>query len=271
MRAVQNETIVSCLRLVLTPIMRFCVRRQIKVQSIVESVKVVLLDVAAEEIEHRNEEVNVSRLSALTGLHRRDVQRIYREGVTKDYSFHLINRVIGQWQQDPRFLTKSRKARVLSVDGPDSDFRQLMNSVATDLKPGTVLFELERIGAVERVKNGIKLTAKTYEPKNNPEDSFDLLADDTEDILRAVEENVFEYDDEPHLHAKTVYDNITVEALPKIHDWLLKEGASFHRKARNFLSKYDIDIHPNLAKDGGTRVAIGTFSRVTYPEEEGSN
>jgi hypothetical protein len=123
-----------------------------------------------------------------------------------------------------------------------------MNSVATDLKPGTVLFKRERIGAVER-----------------PEGSLGILADVTEDLLRSVEENVFDFENAPHLHAKTVYDNIGVEdldELERIRDWVIRLGAEFHRRARAYLSAFDLDINARETKLKKMRVAVGTFARI---------
>lgn len=248
--------------------MRFAIRRQLRVQELIESLKLAVVDIAVEELHRLGEEPNVSRISALTGLHRRDVVRIFRDGETKEYSVNLVNQVIGQWQADPRFQTQSRQPRVLSVEGPDADFRQLMKTVHTDLKPGTVLFELERMGAVKRVKNGVKLIVKTYEPKHDPRDVFEIVADDTNDLITAVDENTFLYEEAPHLHAKTVYDNISPEDLPKIKQWLLRQGADFHRKARTFLAQFDLDINPASGKRGGARVAVGTFTRLSSDEKD---
>ena len=254
----------------MAPIARFCVRRSLRVQEVIEQVKVAFLEAAAAEIRRTGEAPNVSRLSATTGLHRRDVVRIFREGQTKEYSFNLVNRVIGQWQRDPRFISKSRRPRVLTYEGSESEFYELMQSVATDLKAGTVLFELERIGAVERTERGLKLVHKAYEPKTSPEESFGILGDDTEDLICAVEENVFLDQSRPNLHAKTVYDNIGVnspEELEKIRDWIIRLGADFHKKARSYLSRYDLDINPRECSMRKIRIAVGTFGRVALEEE----
>jgi hypothetical protein len=259
------EALIASIRLIVKPIARFCIRRQLKVQDAIEQVKVAFIEAAEREIQRLGEDPNVSRLSAMTGMHRRDVVRLFRQKAPKEYSFNLVTRVIGQWQRDPRFLTKSRKPKVLTFEGPESEFRELMNSVATDLKPGTVLFELERIGAIERTPEGLKLVHKTYEPRGSIEESFGILADDTEDLLRSVEENVFEFENAPHLHAKTVYDNIGVDDLDElemIRDWVIRLGAEFHRRARSYLAKYDLDINPRDTKFKKMRVAVGTFARI---------
>ncbi|RMD86346.1 MAG: hypothetical protein D6808_03595, partial [Candidatus Dadabacteria bacterium] len=176
----------------------------------------------------------------------------------------LASRVIGQWQQNKRFLTKSRRPKVLSIDGDDSEFNKLVRSISQDVHPGTVLFELERIGAVERTKNGVKLVARAYVPKHNPKEGFRLLSEDVSDLMLTIEENIFLRDDNPNLHAKTEYDNISEEDVPKIRNWILKEGAILHQKARNFISKFDRDLNPKKKKTKGRRmrVVLGSYSRI---------
>ena len=95
----------------------------------------------------------------------------------------------------------------------------------------------------------------------------ELLSSDMDDLINAVDENVFSRSSQPNHHVKTQYDNIVLEALPAIREWFLKKGALFHEEARKFLSKFDRDVHPELSKkEGGARVALGSFSLVKKPK-----
>ena len=258
-----GKTYVHCLKAMLRPVVRFCVKRSLGIQSVIECVKAVFIEVAAEEMSSSDERVNVSRLSVMTGLHRRDVMRIYKEGDTLDTVSSFAGRVIGQWEQDAQFLTRNRKPRVLTIDGERSEFRDLVRKVSSDVNAGTVLFELERIGAVERIAKGIRLKQHAHTVRHDPEESFSLLGRDIDDLVQAVSENVFENAELRNLHARTEYDNVREEALPEIRRWFLKEGAAFHLKARNYLSAFDLDINPEPNKKGGGKIVIGTFGRTS--------
>lgn len=255
----QQQILLHCLRRMLKPAIRFCLRRSLHVQDVIESVKVTFIEAACDELSMRGQQVNVSRLAAMTGMHRRDVMRIHREESVKEEPQGLVSRVIGQWQQDPRFNTKYGKPRVLSFEGEGNDFQRLVGLVSHDLHPGTVLFELERIGAVRRSRAGLRLVARAYVPKGNAKEGYDMLASDAADLMSAVEQNLFEESNVPNLHAKTEYDNISTDAIPQIREWLLREGSALHQRARNFLAAYDRDINP-AARSGGARVVLGTFS-----------
>ena len=189
--------------------------------------------------------------------------RIHQREETKDTPQGLISRILGHWQQDPHFTTKNGKPRVLSLEGDDSEFKQLVRSITHDVTPGTVLFELERIEAVEHTRNGLKLTSRIYVPKGNLREGFSMLARDSVDLMEAIEYNLFEDPKTPNLHLNTEFDRISDKALPKIREWLIREGSALHQRARNFLSKYDADLNVELEPSTcNTRVKLGSFSVV---------
>ena len=82
------------LRQMLRPLIRFCLKRSVGLQDWVEATKIVYLEVAVEEMTKAGQKVNMSRLSTYTGVHRRDVVRIHKEGETKEDSKRFASRVI---------------------------------------------------------------------------------------------------------------------------------------------------------------------------------
>lgn len=264
-----QKIVIEALRTMLRPLMRFCVRYSVQIQDVIESVKVVLIEVAREDMEKRQEEPNVSRLAAMTGMHRREVTRIFREDVSEEEPQGLIIRVIGQWMQDKRFRGKSGRPRPLRFDGQDCDFRELVRSVSQDMNPGTILLELERLGAVKRRRGYVTLTTRAYVPRGDLKAGLKMLAGDVDDLVTTVEGNIFAPRDIPNLHAKTEYDNIAAAALPAIREWLYKEGSAFHQKARNYLARFDRDVSPEAPPGpAGSRVVLGSFGFALAAEEK---
>lgn len=264
-QAGQIQTILlKSLEIMLEPIVFFCLKYSIAIQELTETLKLTLLKAAQRTLQQQGQKVNVSRLSVLTGLHRRDVIRLSQEESARprQQPVNLIGRIIGQWEQDRRFLTKAGKPRILSHDGADSEFARLVQLVSSDLHPGTILFQLERLSLVKRVRNGLQLLQSKFDVRGDFERGYQIMAADVNTLISAVSDNLDHPDQIPHLHARTEYDNIFVEDLPLIRRWLLKEGAAFHQRARSYLSKLDKDINPHIRKVGGAKVAVGTFSLV---------
>ena len=231
-----------------------------------EAAKATFLEIATEEIESQGDKVNVSRLAVMTGLQRRDVMRLSDEGVSKPMLGSIAGRVITQWEQNKRFQTKRGRPRVLTVEGEHNEFKELVRSVSQDLNAGTILFELERIGAVSRTPRGAQLARGSTLLRDNLEEGYLLVSHDMEDLMGAVQENLEGDLSIPHLHARTEYDAIYVDDLPEIREWLIREGSAFQNKVRQYLAGFDEDINPVPGKVAGARVVLGTFSRVVAPQ-----
>jgi len=239
----------------------------VKIQDLEEAIKQVYLDLAATSLEAENESVNVSKLSVMTGIHRRDVDRLFKRTDETRYGSDLLTRVIGQWQGDRRFSSKGRP-RSLNVEGKDSEFVDLVNSVSKNLNPYTILAELERSGVVERIGSKIKLISRSLQISGDEIEAFSLVAKDSEDLILAVEANVKESNSLKNLHIHTEYDNISEESLATIRHWFLERGKIFHQEARDFLSSHDLDLNPDLkGEKGGYRAAICAFSFTEKPSQ----
>lgn len=258
----------ECIQQMLKPVIRFALKRAVGLQEFIESAKQVYVEVAADQIKKSGQKINLSRLSTLSGVHRRDVTRIFREGEVKEESTRFASRVIGQWRRDKRFLDSSGKPRVLSYRTEDSEFTRLVNHVSKDLHARSILFALEQVGAVKITPNGVKLTARTYEPKKNVREAFRMLARDADELIGAVVDNAMHDGPEPpNFHSYTFFDNISAEDLDKIKSWLYKHCAASHSRVERYLSKFDLDVTPSAKKKGGMRVAMGSFTRIGNPEE----
>lgn len=255
------STLITVLTTLLRPAARFCLRHGLHIQDLLEAAKAVFLEVCAEELRAKGEKANTSRLSAATGIHRRDVMRITERGELKEQPQGLISRVLGQWQHDRRFTTSAGKPRQLSLSDDNNEFRKLILAVSQDLNPGTLLFELERLGAVERRGNRLILKAQAYVPRNDWKEGYRMLARDSSYLSNAVEQNVHEQAEEPNLHATTELDNIRLDEVPRIRQWLLEEGSKFHNRVRAYLSRFDLDLNPRGRNaQGGAKVVFSCFS-----------
>ncbi len=149
-----SEQKLECLRLLLRPIIRFCLRHSLSIQQITELTKASYVELAAEEMRAEGENPNVSRLRVITGLHRRDIVRLLEEGSSLEEGHSLILRVIGQWENSASSKSKSGEPKELSFE----QFKNLVSSINTDVNPAAVLFELERNKIAARSPKGIRLT-----------------------------------------------------------------------------------------------------------------
>ena len=264
----REEILRECLEISVRPLVRFCLRRSLGLHHLVEALKAVFVQCATDEIKRNGGKITLRRISVMTGVHRRDVTRLGKNDQKKTDTSNFPVRIITRWRQDQRFLSTSGKPRVLSYKGADSEFTKLVRSESSEIKPGTVLFDLERVGAVQRTAMGLKLIARAYISKGDWIEGFHMLARDTQDLMDAIVDNLeVEEEKRYNFHAHTVFDNISISELPKIQNWFLRSCSAFHRRAEKYLSRYDLDINPDKTKKGGARFAYGSFTRSKSPEK----
>ena len=194
------------------------------------------------------------------------MNRVQAAGDAPAHVANTFSKILGQWAHDPKF-SKRKKALPLTHEGMGSEFAKLVQSVSKDLNPYTVRFELERIGAIREEKGKLILAEQAFETNQDPEQALDLLAQDIDDLVQSVEENIFAREIVPNLHISTRYDNICQDAAPKVREWLLAKGAQIHAETREFLASLDKDTNPALReKSGGVRVVLGSFTRLILPK-----
>ena len=249
------------LQLLLRPALRYCIRNSLGIKELLDAAKNSLVSLAAEEIETGGYKVTASRIMVMTGMHRRDVKSILKDGIEKDTTPHYLQRILSQWEQDERFLSKKGTPKVLTFKSKDSEFTALVHQVRKDLGPNAVLLELERIGAVERSKQGLRMLQSVRYTTTSPEQGMELLTRDVDTLCRAVEENLFDMPDRDirNLHLRTSYNNIYEEDIPAIRKWILKQGQDFHKKARQYLANFDQDLLYKPDKKAGKKVVITSF------------
>ena len=224
--------------------------------------KQTLVEVAAEELADTGQEVSLSRLNVMTGIHRAEAARIFNAREVRVREDHVVFKVISRWLGNKSYCNTHGHPRILQCEGAESEFCELVRAVSTDLNPYTVLFEMERIGSVEKTPRGLKLLTPLYTPRDLGE-GFSMLGEDTEDLISAVSQNITLAPKIPNLHIKTEYTNVPSAHRDTIREWFLKEGSAFHRRARSFLSKYDRDTNKKLLPGrDAIRVAVCAFSFV---------
>jgi hypothetical protein len=255
-----SKIVLNALAKLISPLVRICLRHSLKYQDFIEVLKRTFVEIAEEELKRQAIDANISKISAITGIQRREVSLIYNSKELKVEPSSVLTRVISQWRNDPRFSLASGKPRVLAIGSKQSEFSDLVQSVSKDLNPYTILFELKRLSYVEKTEKGLKLIARFHSTVKNPEESLKGLSRDMRDLLEAVEENIFSGEGIRNLHLRTEYDGIPDENIEEIKKWLLSEGTLFHEKVSAYLSQFDQDFNPSVNKSNRNRVVLGSFS-----------
>ncbi len=147
--------LVRALRQALRPLLRVMLARGITLPYLTELIKSLLVEVAAQEFRIDGKPVTDSRVSLLTGVHRKDVNRL--RGIDTDTGkvppvISLGSQLVAQWLGNPQFLDAEGQPlplpRNISEGGPQS-FEALVAGINSDIRSRVVLDEWLRLGVVQ--------------------------------------------------------------------------------------------------------------------------
>jgi hypothetical protein len=249
----------NALPLLCRAVAAFAIHHGLKLNDIIDGVKKALIEAAEKELQRTHTQSSISRVSVMTGIHRPDVAKISKQD--RETREDFLSKIIWRWQTEEAYCTKTGVPRVLSAEGAESEFANLVRSVSTALNPYTILFELERSNHIQRTARGLKLTQSIFQPDGDSEKALEYLSLDLQDLLLAVNENIFEAQQGyRNHHITTEYDAVPLKHTPIIRNFFLDEGRKLHKRLRGFLQ--ELDEGERLSDTEYTRVVFGSFGRI---------
>ncbi|MEY4700615.1 MAG: hypothetical protein RL326_802 [Pseudomonadota bacterium] len=274
-------TPISLIRAIIRPLVSWCVRHGVRSAQVEELIREAFVRAAEDEIRNAQGAFSVSKVSVMTGLHRTEVSRLLSGETSNKGPHDILNRVIGLWSTAKSYRNPDKTIKKLTHEGLGSEFAALVAQVSKEVTHYPILFELERIGAIEYHDNLVQLVTQEYTPQEDVAYGLELLSADMTDLTAAIEANLVKKHPEQSLHLRTSFDNIDPRDLPGIRSWVLQRGAEFQTLVRDYLSKFDRDTSGDSAKtegsEGRARVTVTAFSyaepietaKVIMPKKRG--
>lgn len=212
----------------------------------------------------------ISRVSILSGLSRKEVQRLLDEESQSPKTdagerYNRAARVIAGWVRDKEFTSMSGDPLELSVTGDGISFSLLVKRYSGDVPARAVLDELLRVGAVERLEDDrIRLVSRAYIPRTSDLDKLDILGTDVADLITTIDHNMRSGAADPRFQRKVMYDNLPEESIPQFRALSVERAQALLEKMDEWLSQHDRDVNSSVKGTGRVRAGIGIY----YFEEE---
>lgn len=153
--ATPSPAFVLALRRVLRPLVRLMLARGVTLPYLTELLKALMVEVADKEFRIGAKAPTDSRVSLVTGVHRKDVSRLRQ---AMDSSAEIVPSVVSLgaqlvavWLGSPRYLDEEGRPRPLPrfvSEGGELSFEGLVASVNSDIRSRVVLDEWLRLGVV---------------------------------------------------------------------------------------------------------------------------
>jgi hypothetical protein len=256
----------AALATLLRPLFRLLLRHQVSFGAFEELAKRVYVEVALNDFGIPGKKPSISRASILSGLTRKEVQRLLAStsdlpsGETLDSErYNRAARVLTGWIRDSEYLDAKGQPKALSADGDDG-FAGLVRRHSGDMPARAVLDELERVGAVRRRDDGlIELLARAYVPRSSPADKLAILGSDVADLIETIGHNLENVEADPRFQRKVMYVSIPASALPAFRKRSAADAQAMLEKFDRWLAAHDVANPPSHPDAPRARVGVGIY------------
>lgn len=264
-----NVLVVATTR-ILRPLIRVLLRNGISFHTFAELSKRVYVEIASNDLGIPGRKPSGSRVAILTGLTRKEIQRLSSIGPEDDSEgaerYNRAARVVAGWVRDREFVDPTGEPLALAGDGGTPSFVELVRRHGGDVPARAVLDELLRVGAVERdpASGNIRLLARAYIPRTSDLEKVEILGADVSDLIATIDHNMGEGASDPRFQRKVMYDNLPLEAIPDFRKLSAERAQELLELLDRWLSEQDRDVNPARQGSGRMRAGIGIY----YFEED---
>lgn len=219
-----DSALVGALRRVLVPLARLMLSQGMTLPLAIELLKRAFVDTAQRSFRLDDKPMTDSRISLISGVHRKDVKRL-RDLPEADAALpskvSLGAQLVGRWvTQKPWVDSKGvpKPLARLSSAGKKLSFESLVASVSRDIRPRSVLDEWLRLNVVSiNDADEVVLNTAAFVPREGAEEKLHYLGLNLGD------------------HAETACDNVIGGTLPRFersvhHDGLTAEQVAHLQK-----------------------------------------
>jgi len=211
-----ESTYIKAVSRLLRPLAKSFIARGLTLPIVLNLLKHAMVQVV-EEMPMQEKRQTDSRISLITGVHRKDVRTIRESGSIKLGVSTLNARTIAEWTANPKFLHPDGTPAVLAKTGSGS-FEDLVASVSKDIRPRTLLDEWLSRGIVSIVEgNKIALSIQDYSPSHSEEEMLHFFGENLADHIETSTHNMEHPSD--RLFERAAYsDRLSARSIEKLED-----------------------------------------------------
>lgn len=258
-----SEALILAAIAVVRPLVRRMLVRGVTFGQLERRLRELFVDVAVEITAGEGKQTD-SRLSALTGLNRKEIRRLRGRGrdpvAPASFTRSLSASLISLWMDDPKATNSTGRPIAIPYDAPKGPcFTRLAARATSDMGPRALLQVLIDGGAAELRKGDmVALKRAAYVPERGRPEALSMLADDPPELIETMLHNVLG-EGEPWLQQKLAYDNLGAEGLAWLRRRLRRDADRFLKTANRTLARHDRDRNPRAPGGERTYAAIGVY------------
>ena len=241
------------------PLVRALIAKGVTAPALYRLLKQLYVEVAEQDFALKGDRPTDSRISMLTGVHRRDVKTYRDPDLTQERAAKEkvtnIATLLGRWLATPSLLDPNGRPLPLPRTGPNG-FEALAREISQDIRPRTMLDEMLRQGLIRQEDDLLHLEADAFLGPADIEQKVFFFAENVGDHLSAAVDNLLE--EKPKFLERAVFYNrlspASVDAIEaKARDL---GGAVLVDLNKDALARQTADLDSD---DGTERFRFGVF------------
>ena len=273
--AQEQRLLLAAVDALLAPLAQLCLAKGLTIQSVEERLRLAFVQSAIGAHGHLPAQRLNSRISASTGLTRREVARLQARVMDQDAPRKprpsSATELFTRWACDPGLRGADGKPVALSRLGPPPSFERLAQSVTQDVHPRSLLDDLCRLGlaAWDAESDQVRLLQDAFVPRGDWARMTSFLADNVGDHLRSASANVLGSGKE-HMEQSIFADELSVQSLQAFRDLMAAQWSHMLKSVVPRLEKLiEADRHAGRVQNQRVRVGLFTWSQpMTGPTRQ---
>jgi len=236
----------------------------------------VYVDVALREFGIPGKKPSVSRASILSGLTRKEVQRLVEEAeqaatarapAAVPERHNRAGRVLAAWARERDFTDAAGRPRTLPLQEGSASFADLVRRFSGDMPVRAVLDELVRLGAARRTETGeVEYLQPLFIGRRSAGDKLDLLGSDVADLIGTIDHNVVHGETDPRFQRKVMYRDMPASVVPEFRTLVAAHGMAVLQQLDIWLAAHRSADEPGTKAPREPKVRLGLG--IYYFEED---
>jgi Family of unknown function (DUF6502) len=263
----EQQALLDAVDAVLQPLADLCLAKGVTIQSIEQRLRLAMVQSALKAHSQLSATRLTSRISASTGLSRREVARLQADSVdtpVRQPRRSSATEVFTRWLSDSSLRAADGKPLPLPRLGPMPSFERLAQSVTQDVHPRSLLDELCRLGVAtwDKATDLVQLQNNAFVPKGDWARMTAFLGDNVGDHLRAATANVLGSGKE-HLEQAIFADELSAHSLQAFRALMGKQWRELLQTLTPQLEQLiEDDKQAQRVQDQRVRVGLYTWSQA---------
>ncbi len=228
--ATPQTSLKSAVDRILRALVRLLLEQQITFPTLSQWLKAIYVDVAEKEFPVDGKPQTDSRITLLTGVHRKEVRRLRKEGIMAGAvpaAVSLGAALVASWVGNRRYLDEDGKPLPLprlarGSDGPS--FEELVSNASKDIRPRVVLDEWLRLGICRLDREDrVWLNTAAFVPEQGFDEKAYYLGRNVHDHIAACIHNL-NSPEETFIERSVYYDQLTEAQVRELSAYAREVG-----------------------------------------------